>query len=159
MFSTIPKQLKGCRLSCWFLLLHECNMLWLHKNALLLSPDGTIKSIIFCIFIILQKYCHLQEEKEAIVKNKRSMQTEPKPTYLTSAAKKPKRSRSCALVSTVRRSVNARCRAGPRARVHRLFAPVPLQNILSGRTDRRSGDGTRLFPSAGSRAGACKDGA
>ena len=48
-----------------------------------------------------------------------------------------------------------------RERVHRLCTRAGKLSGLSGRADRRSGDGTAedLVPSAGSRAGTCKDGA
>ena len=48
-----------------------------------------------------------------------------------------------------------------RERVHRLCTRAGMLSGLSGRTGRRSGDGAfeDLVPSAGSRAGACKDGA
>ena len=48
-----------------------------------------------------------------------------------------------------------------RERVHRLCTRAGMLSGLSGRTDRRSGDGTaeNLVPSTGSRAGSCKDGA
>ena len=48
-----------------------------------------------------------------------------------------------------------------RERVHRLCTRAGMLSDLSGRTDRRSGDGTaeNLVSSTGSRAGSCKDGA
>lgn len=48
----------------------------------------------------------------------------PKLTLPTSVAKKPKRSRSCALASTGRRSLNARCRSRTGESVCIAFAPV-----------------------------------